>query len=261
MAISDTQKVDFLWKKTIYGVANTGGATKQGFEETVGSNAAVYGNSIMAQNVPVPAPNATGPVVRYFDKTAAVQMTVDPTAAGNLAWVATATQGDMTTRLTNWIPPAIDAGYLVEVYKGNPATGGTKLNGGTAGFEWVYDYNAGVLRFVNALPAGVSATGANALYLVGHRYIGATGIGGAGVNLRDTAVEYAGNSIATGTYTFNNFFEFPPQLNSITVEVNGQRIESTQYSVSGRNLVLDLDTLPYDLDPGDVVSGRYAFAS
>lgn len=261
MAISDTQKVDFLWKKTIYGVTNTGGAGKQGFEETIGSNVPVYGNAIMAQNVPVPAPNATGSIVRYFSKTAPIQMTVDPTVPGNLAWVATSTQGDLTTRLTNWIPPAIDAGYLVEIYKGDPNAGGTKLNGGTNGQEWVYDYNAGVLRFVNALPSGIQATGANALYLVGHRYIGATGLGGAGVNLRDTAVEYSGNTVTEGTYTFTNFFEYAPQLNSITVEVNGQRIEANQFSVSGKDLVLNLDTIPYDLEAGDVVSTRYAFAN
>ena len=261
MAISDTQKVDFLWKKTIYGVSNTGGSTKQGFEETIGSNAAVYGNSIMSQSVPVPAPMATGSVVQYYPASAAIQMTVDPTASGNLAWIATSTQGDLTSRLSNFIPPAIDAGYLVEVYRGNPSSGGVKLNGGTNNQEWVFDYSAGVLRFVNTLPAGVTATGANALYLVGHRYIGATGIGGAGVNMRDTAVEYTGNSLDSGTYEFTNFFDYAPQAGTITVEINGQRIESNQYSISGRNLVLDLDTLPYSLDAGDVASARYAFAA
>lgn len=259
MAISDSQKVDFLWKKAIYGVTNTGGSGKQGFEETIGSSFPVYGNTIMAENVPIPAPATTGSIVQYYPKTSkstAIKMTADATVSGNAAWIATSVFGDLTTRLTNWVPPAIDAGYLVEVYKNDPAVPANKLNGGTAGNEWVYDYNAGVLRFVNTVPAGITE-----LYLVGHRYIGATGLTGAGVNLRDTAVEYSGNSLTTGTYTFVNFFEYAPQLNSITVEVNGQRIESTQYTVSGRNLVLNLDTLPYDLDPGDIVSARYAFAS
>jgi len=261
MAISDSQKVDFLWKKTIYGVTNTGGSTKQGFEETVGSGAPVYGNSIMAQNVPVPAPNATGSVVHFYSKTSPIAMTVDPTTAGNLAWVATATQGNMSTRLTNWIPPAIDAGYLVEVYKGNPNAGGTKLNGGTAGYEWVYDYTAGILRFVNALPVGVAATGANALYLVGHRYIGTTGLGGAGVNVREDDATFVGISVTSGTYTFTNFFEFSPQADTIKIEINGQRIETNQFSFSGRNLNIIVDNLPYDLDDGDVVSASYAFVS
>lgn len=260
MAISDTQKVDFLWKKTIYGVTNTGGSSKQGFEETIGSSAPVYGNTIMAEAVPVPAPNATGSVVHYYAKASPIQMTVDPTAAGNMAWVATEVQGDLASRLTNWIPPAIDAGYLVEIYKGNPTSGGTKLNGGANGLEWVFDYNAGVLRFVNGLPAGITATGANALYLVGHRYVGATGLGGAGVNLRDTAVEYSGNTVTTGTYTFTNIFEYAPQMNSLAVEVNGQRLESGQFTVTGKDLVLNVDSMPYALDSGDVVSVRYAFA-
>lgn len=256
MAISDTQKVDFLWKKTIYNVANTGGSGKQGFEETTGSNVAIYSNAIMAQSVPIPAPMATGSVVRYHAPASAIHMTADVTVAGNAAWFATNTNGDISTRLTNWIPPAMDAGYLVEVYKNDPTVPANKLNGGSAGFEWVYDYNAGVLRFVNAVPAGITD-----LYLVGHRYIGATGLGGAGVNMRDTAVEYLGNSIATGTYTFSNFFLYAPQAGTITVEVNGQRIEEGQYSVSGRDLVLNLDTLPYSLDQGDVASARYAWAT
>jgi hypothetical protein len=256
MAISDTQKVDFLWKKTIYNVTNTGGSGKQGFEETIGSNGAVYSNNIMAENVPVPAPAASTSVLEYYSKAAALQMTADSTVSGQAAWLATDTFGDAATRLTNWIPPALDAGYLVEVYKNDPSVSANKLNGGTNGQEWVFDYAAGTLRFVNTVPAGITS-----LWLVGHRYIGATGLGGAGVNMRDTAVEYAGNSVATGTYTLNNFFEYAPQAGTITVEVNGQRIESNQYTVSGRNLVLDLDTLPYDLDPGDVVSARYAFAS
>lgn len=259
MAISDSQKVDFLWKKTIYGVTNTGGSTKQGFEETVGSNMPVYGNAIMADPVPVPAPGATGTVVQYFPKTSkatAVKMTSDATVAPTgAAWFATGVFGDLTTRLTNWVPPSIDAGYLVEVYKNDPAVPANKLNGGTSGQEWVYDYNAGTLRFVNAVPAGITE-----LYLVGHRYIGATGLGGAGVNLRDHAVTYGGVSMTTGTYTFTNFFEYAPQLNSITVEINGQRIEDTQYSVTGKDLVIVLDTLPYALDAGDIVSARYAFA-
>lgn len=259
MAISDTQKVDFLWKKTIYGVTNTGGATKQGFEETIGSNVPVYGNTIMAEQVPVPAPGATTSVVRYFPKTSkatAVKMTADATVAGNSAWVATGTFGDLTTRLTNWVPPAIDAGYLVEVYKNDPAVPANKLNGGTNGNEWVYDYNAGVLRFVNTVPAGITE-----LYLVGHRYTGKTGLGGAGVNLRDTAVTYTGNAVSTGTYEFVNFFEYEPQDGTITVEINGQRIETTQYSTSGRNLVINLATLPYALESGDIASARYGFAN
>jgi hypothetical protein len=255
MPISDTQKVDFLWKKTIFGVTNTGGAGKQGFEETIGSPAPVYSNSIFAETIPVPAPFATDTIVRYYGPSQAIRMTADITVAGNAAWIATETFNDLGTKLGNWIAPSVDAGYLVDVYRNDPTVPANKLNGGVNNQEWVFDYTAGVLRFVNNVPAGITS-----LWLVGHRYIGATGLGGAGVNLRDTAVEYTGNSISSGTYSFLNFFEFAPQTGTITVEVNGQRIQTNQYSVDGRNLVLDIDALPYDLDTGDIVSARYAFA-
>jgi hypothetical protein len=256
MSISDTQKIDFLWKKTIYGVTNTGGAGKQGFEETIGSNIPVYGNSIMAESVPVPAPNATVGAVIFYGVPNAIKMTEDNTVAGKAAWIATNTFGDVTSRLTNWIPPATDAGYLVDIYKNDPTVPANKLNGGVNGQEWVFDYNAGVLRFVNAVPAGITS-----LFIVGHRYVGKTGLGGAGVNIRDTAVEYVGNSITTGSYIFNNFFIYEPQAGTITVDINGQRLEADQWSFSGRNLIINVDPLPYDLDEGDVISARYAFAN
>jgi len=256
MSITDAQKVDFLWKKTIFGVSNTGGVGKQGFEETVGSPTPVFNNSILAETIPVPPPFATTSVVQYYAPATAIRMTADITVAGNAAWIATGTFDNLSTRLTNWVAPSVDPAYLVDIYRNDPTVPANKLNGGTNNQQWIFDYSAGILRFVNTVPAGITS-----LWLVGHRYIGATGIGGAGVNLRDTSVEYTGNTITSGTYSFLNFFEFAPQAGTITVEINGQRIQPSQYSVSGRNLVLDLDTLPYDLDPGDIASARYAFVS
>jgi hypothetical protein len=256
MAISDSQKTDFLWKKVIYGTTNSAGSLKAGYEETIGSPTAVYSSQIIAEEIPVPAPAATNAVVQYYGPTtaAAVQFTVDPTTAGNKAWVATETAGNLTTRLSGWIPPSVDASYLVEIYKNDPAVGGNKLLTGTAGTEWIFDYQSGVLNFVNSVPAGITT-----LWLVGHRYIGRTGLGGAGVNFRDTAVEYEGNAVTSGTYQFLNFFSHEPQTGTITVEFNGQRMETNQWSFSGRHLTLNVDNMPFALEAGDVVAAQYAF--
>lgn len=256
MAISDSQKTDFLWKKVIYGTTNSAGSLKAGYEETIGSPAVVYSSSILAEEIPSPAPNATTAVVQYYGKTiaTAIKFTADPTVAGNKAWIATGTFGNLTTRLGNWVPPSVDASYLVEIYKEDPAVGGNKLLTGTGGTEWIFDYQAGVLNFVNALPGGITT-----LYLVGHRYIGRTGLGGAGVNFRDTSVEYTGNTVSSGTYQFLNFFGHEPQTGTITVEFNGQRMESNQWSFTGRHLNLIVDNMPFALEAGDVVAAQYAF--
>lgn len=256
MAISDNQKTDFLWKKVIYGVTNTSAVGgKQGYEETIGSPQAVFSNSIMAENVPTPAPNATGSVVQYFGKSNALRMTADPTVAGNRAWLATETFNSLSSRLTNWVPPSIDPGYLVEVYKNDPTVAGNKLLAGVNNQEWVFDYQAGVLNFVNNVPAGITS-----LWLVAHRYIGKTGLGGAGVNITESVQTYEGNDVTSGSYTFLNFFAHEPQAGTVTVEFNGQRMETNQWSVNGRNLDVIVDQLPFALEAGDIVSARYAWA-
>lgn len=263
MPISDSQKTDFLWKKVIFGTTNSagvgvGGLTpKQGFEETIGSPVTVFGNAILSESIPVPAPNATGPIVQFYPTTSALQMTPDPTVAGNRTWIATSTFNTLSSRLPNWVPPSIHPGYLVEVFRNSPTVPANKLLQGTNDQEWVFDYSAGVLNFVNNIPAGITT-----LWLVGHRYVGRTGLMGAGINLRDTAVVYTGNSIAPPaqtSYTFSNFFDFVPQGGTIVVEINGGRIEQNMWSTSGRDLIINLVTLPYGLDPGDVVSATYAW--
>lgn len=255
MAISDNQKTDFLWKKVIYGVTNTSAVGgKQGYEETIGSPQTVFSNSILAENVPVPAPNATGSVVQYYGTASAIRMTADPTVAGNRAWLATGTFNNLSSRLTNFVPPSIDAGYLVEVYKNDPTVAGNKLLAGVNNQEWVFDYQAGVLNFVNNVPAGITS-----LWLVAHRYVGKTGIGGAGVNITETAQTYSGSAVTSGSYAFVDFFSKVPQSGTVTVEFNGQRMEANQWSTSGRDLNIIVDELPFPLEDGDIISARYAW--
>ena len=81
-----------------------------------------------------------------------------------------------SARLTNWIDTQFGASYIVKVYKGDPNSGGVELQqvGGNAGTDgWFFDYSSGILNFngVN-LPSGINATN---IYIVGYRYIGATG--------------------------------------------------------------------------------------
>lgn len=255
MAISDSQKLDFLWKKTIYQVTETNITGKGGANETIGSVSPTFSNNIWSSTVPVPAPNASGSIVQYYGTASAVRAMKDPTVTSGNTWLVTSTYNNASTRIGDWIPPAIDPGYLLEVYSGNPASGGVKLNQGTAGFEWVFDYAAGVLHFPNGVPGGLTD-----LYVVGHRYIGGKGIGGGGVNVKDDQVIYSGSSVTSGTYSFVDFFAYTPQADTVTVYFNGMRMDDSEFSTSGKDLVLNLDSMAFDLDDGDIVSARYAWA-
>ena len=178
MAINDTQKTDFLWKRIIFGTTETDITGKGGPNETVPSPVPTYIQNIWGEGdlVPVPAA-ALANVVEEYGTATALQCTADPTVAGNYTWFATSVQGDVTTRTQNWVSPTFDPGYLINVYDGDPNSGGTKLNQGSAGDEWVYDYISGTLHFPNGPPSGLSQ-----VWLVGFRYVGTLGVttGGSG---------------------------------------------------------------------------------
>ena len=79
--------------------------------------------------------------------------------------------------LGDWIDTAFGPDYIVEVYRGDPNSGGVKLSAAGSGSNdtWFFDYSSGVLNFNGTVvPAGVTASN---IYLVGYRYIGPKGIG------------------------------------------------------------------------------------
>lgn len=204
MAISDTQKTDFLWKRVSFGVTDTDITGKEGFNETIPSPIPTYNQEIWAQSAEIPAtPAAVANVVQEYAIATALQCTEDPTVAGGYAWLATSSQGDASSRVGDWIAPTFDPGYLINVYDGDPNSGGTKLNQGSAGDEWVFDYIAGVVQFPNGPPSGTSQ-----IWLVGYRYIGQKGLstGGAGSGsvqiYADNTARDADANVVTGDWAY-----------------------------------------------------------
>ena len=183
MAINDSNKVDFLWKKIQFGVSNTSVEGKEGYEEIYGSEVPTYANNIWTQASAIasPAPESTTGVHEFYGISNAIECTPDPTVPGNRTWLVTDTYGDINTRLGDWIPPTFDPSYLVQVYLGDPDNGGTPLNQGITNEEWVFDYVTGVLSFVNNVPSGVgNGSSSDRIFIVGHRYVGTKGLTGAG---------------------------------------------------------------------------------
>ncbi|UTU07808.1 tail protein [Caulobacter phage C1] len=191
MAISDSEKVDFLWKKIIYGATKTASAAnKAGSNEAIPSPVVAFSDYVWTQSnlIPLSPPTNSTPIVEVYTGVHRIQMTNDPTSPVNQSWLATVLPPDLASRVGDFIPPAFGTGYAVKVFIGDPATGpAARIFPETTNEEWVFDYSAGVVTFPNSVPAAKTATigsgtvavGTHGIFVEGYQYIGKTG-GGAG---------------------------------------------------------------------------------
>lgn len=199
MAISDTQKVDYLWKKLGYGKAKTDTNTnKKAPNEAIISPLLLRGDKIWTQADLIPAtqPNSNTTHVRVYSGGTAVETANDGTASANRTW---------KTNTTDWIPPEFGSTYLVKIYAAgagaaNAPASGTQLfsTGSGNNDEWFFDYQAGILHFIGTnLPSQMN--GSNKVYVTGARYIGALGIGSANNFTTVSAKIVEANTISVGT--------------------------------------------------------------
>jgi hypothetical protein len=178
MAISDDQKLDYLWKKLGYGVSKTDvNGSKSAVNESISSPLLLRGDRIWreADSIPAAIPGSSTSVVAVYPTSAPNETTADNTATANRTW---------KTGLTDWIPPEIGSSYQVKVYlhtsgdAGNAASSGTQLFAAGSGNndEWFFDYQSGILNFIGTnLPSGASFSG-KSIYISGARYTGLFGI-------------------------------------------------------------------------------------
>jgi len=178
MAITDTQKVDFLWKKLGFGATKSDtNANKKAPNEAISSPLLLRGDKVWKQAGSIPAvqPGSSTGVVTVYPTSSPIECTLDGTATANRTW---------KTGQTDWIPPEIASTYQVKVYihtssDAAGATGGDQVfaTGSGNDDEWYFDYQSGVLHFIGTnLPNGVSFTG-KSVYIAGARYTGTFGVG------------------------------------------------------------------------------------
>ena len=190
MAASIEQKVDYLLKKIGYTASKTGiaedsslsGTKKAPFAEALPSPLVVPVTSVYGQSGQIPAtpPGTTSGVVQVYGTATAFQMTEDNTVSGKRSWLARAVQGDNTSAMVgDWIDTQFGSDYIINVYAGDPNSGGTKLSAAGSGSNdtWFFDYSSGVLNF-NGDAAPSAVTGGADIYLVGYRYTGSKGLNG-----------------------------------------------------------------------------------
>jgi hypothetical protein len=179
MAISDSQKVDLLYKR-YFGVAKTDiGTNKSPSNESISSPVFVRGDRIWTQSSLIPAVAAEVEfVVRSYIGADSVECMPDtstnPINGIYPTWL---------TDVVDWIPPEFGPTYFVKVYVDNPSaanpesTGTQIFDSGTGGIgEWNFDYQAGVLNFIGGtIPSAL--TSGKSIYISGYKYAGLAGSG------------------------------------------------------------------------------------
>lgn len=214
MAITDTQKVDYLWKKIGYGAAKTDTtANKEGYNESIPSPLQLRADKVIkeASYIPTTIPVANAYPLTVYTTSLPAECVNDATASTNRTW---------KTNLTDWVSPEFGSTYQVKVYinlsnsAGNAASAGTQVFAAGSGNndEWFFDYQAGVLNFIGTnLPNGVSFTG-KSVYISGARYIGSFGVGGGTGN-----ITFANNVISTDITSNGNIQLDPPGTGMVQI--------------------------------------------
>ena len=178
MAITDAQKVDYLYKKIGAGVAKTDTAAyKSPSNEANASPILTRGDTIWQQsvNIPTTLPVSNSSVVTIYSDavSSTIECVLDSTVSGtNRTWL---------TNLQDWVGPEFGATYQVKVYAAptgwsNVQTAGTQLfsDGSGNSDSWFFDYQAGILNFPDTnVPTTLSG---KKIYITGARYAGQKGL-------------------------------------------------------------------------------------
>ena len=215
MAIADTKKIDYLWKKIGYGVAKTDtNDLKKAPNEAIASPLLLRGDKTwnQASDIATVLPASTTGVVTVYPTSSPQECTADNTSTLYRTW---------KTGLTDWIPPEFGSTYQVKVYihtssdASNAAGSGTQVfaTGSGNNDEWFFDYQAGLLHFIGTnLPTGVDFAG-KSVYIAGGRYTGTQGL----QNLTSTSTAGGSNTVVS-TFEYNKLSTTEVVINEFDID-------------------------------------------
>ena len=227
MAISDNQKIDYLFKKLGYGATKTDTVlNKLAANESIPSPLLLRGDKVWAESGDIPGvkqTTSTGVITIY----SAVEATEDITATGKRTW---------KTGVTDWVTPEFGSTYLVSVYihDSNDSANAESLankvfvTGSGNNDEWFFDYQSGVLNFIgDNLPDGKDFTG-KSVYISGAVYSGQFGVSDPNV------VANINSDIATLQTQVADILQNtdPAALDSLTEIVNAFQTADTAFATS-----------------------------
>lgn len=228
MALTDSQKTSFVYKKAVAQVAETSTA-KDFFNEAYTGRDIVFPTQVWNQSdlIPATAPTladgATSGVVQYFSKRL-------------MTGVSGSTNAYYLSDLVDCIPFGIDASYNPVFYKND---GTTVINFGDS--DWVINYAAGTIYFYAGNPSGVSAASPPKISF--YKYVGTKGVGGAGIGTNTsinttgiiTAFKFVGDGSGLTNISGGGSSGIATYATSSGVSTNvvGGIASVTQLSVSG----------------------------
>ena len=200
MAISDSQKVDYLYKKLGFGVGKTDtSAVKSPSNESIASPLLIRGDTVWvySNQIPSSAPAANSSIVTVYAGTTAIKSTNDGTSSTNRTWL---------TNLGDWIGSEFGATYQPRVWAApsataNAAATGTRLfpDGSGNNDAWFFDPQSGILNFSDTnVPTAVAG---NVIFIEGYRYVGTKGLTTALGN-----ITFTGSNISTNELNANLTF-------------------------------------------------------
>jgi hypothetical protein len=243
MAYTDSQKVDYLFKKLGYGVAKTDvfankGPTGEGNASPLlspGDTIWVSSDQI-ATVAQLPTSNSSVVTVYRDSLTTSVQCINAGAATTNATWY---------TGLTNWIPTSYGSGYQIKLYAG-PSGSATPQNftslppAGVNNDSWFFDYQSGIVNFGDTnVPAAVSG---NVVYVVGARYTGPVGLTNSGPLISGTI-----NTANVSVYS-----------NSTVTSTNATYYPQLQDKASGNAAIYTASTLSFNPSSGNLTASNVA---
>ena len=240
MAISDSQKLDFLWKKLGYGFSKTEtNSNKLAVNESISSPLLLRGDNIWTQSGSIPTiqPGSSSSLVTVYPTSTPLECTNDGSASPNRTWL---------TGATDWISPEFGATFIIKVYihtsgdAANAASSGTQVLAAGSGNndEWFFDYQSGVLNFNGTnLPNGVNFSG-KSVYIAGARYNGNIGFNNLEINnLNVSGISTFGDELHV-EYQKEIYFANNSVYNAFQISQNGSTQSLLKNNVSGGNILI-----------------------
>ena len=221
MAISDSAKIDLLYKK-LFGVSKSDTSTAKSLaNEATASYSMLRSDKLWAQSGSIPAtpPSSTTSIVQVYTGTASKKCTGDTTTS-----VVNSSYVTWLTGLTDWVTPEFGSQYFVKVYADsasntNPQSTGTQLDANASGAEWWFDYQAGTLHFIGGTPP--ASLSGKVVWVVGYRYVGTFGLSASAL-LGTLPVTSGGTGVTTNTGSGSNVQATQPTFKDwIVIDTSG----------------------------------------
>ena len=150
--------------------------------------------------IPDTRPASSAGVVQNYNYNANVagiaKLTKDPTVPDDMTWIAYETYNDTTsTRLDNWIDPGnFGPSYGVRIFVDSATN---EIFPDDENYPWTFDYSAGVLNFTGETSPNIVTN----VHIVGSRYIGEQGAGGAKITVSSSVP--TGGDVREGSLWWN----------------------------------------------------------